>query len=98
MKITVWEENFGFSKERLEKLAKFYVLYYKTSEAREIEGDYNLDRAVASYRGETYRDAVRTHNNNHRRDPAGYVTTSKETADKWLNDQLDTAKIKTILI
>jgi hypothetical protein len=88
-KMTAWEEAFGLTKEAREKLTHYYVLHYGNGEA-DKDGFVPTKPMASGYFGNHHSEAVKLHNmaygRNLRRFGVCYITTSKETASKWEND------------
>jgi hypothetical protein len=99
--MTAWKETFGLTKKEQEKLTHYYVLHYGDGEAEE-DGFVPMKPMASGYFGNHHSEAVRLHNTaygrNLRRYAVCYITTSRETANRWLEDKLDISKIKTLVI
>jgi hypothetical protein len=97
----VMGRNIRLKCRKRDGLTRYYVLHYGDGEWDKVLG-WDMIRKVSCYFGSHYSEAVRLHNKvygrNLRRYGAGYVTTNRETADKWVNDTLDTSKITTLVI
>jgi hypothetical protein len=96
MKMTAWKETFGLSKEEQSSLNHYYVLHYGWT------NNEGMVRMVSGYFGKNHTDAISLHNKIHnyhlRTYGVCYITTSKKTVDKWINDTLEISKIKTLVI